>query len=240
MDAMERGPERTRHCGARCAEVMRSIRYVHGVLQETEQAVGREAGPQGSERELCIGRLEWAYDMVTGLQQGTRALKIMELADLLSEGGHLDSSATGAHAQMQEECRKTVEAQYRCLERQIGDCKEQIADISRRLAAKTLASKPTKARREAATTGEATPYSEACEIYEGIEEMLSSTASAIGSMLWPFENLLKFIRPAVVDVMWSLQQCKYPAKSNLLQLTPFSPTRSFATPPTRRRSISNA
>merc|ERR1719510_1406483 len=100
-----------------------------------------------------------------------------------------------ADAQVQEECRQTIEAQYRCLEGQIGDCKEQIADISRRLAATSAASRLAAKREDTDTHSAVTPSGEVCEICEEIGEAAGHAMSAIGGMLWPIENLLKLIRP---------------------------------------------
>merc|ERR1719401_2322957 len=152
--------------------------------------------------------------MTAGLQQGTKALKFMELADMISlRSRFLDSSMETPVAQVQEECHQTIEAQYRCLEGQIGDCKEQIADISRRLAATSAASRLATTHKDTATSFAVTPSGEVCEICEGIGEAAGRAMSAIGSMLWPLDNLLKLIQPAVIDVMYVFQQCTSPATS---------------------------
>lgn len=132
------GAERLQACGARCTEVMRGIRQIQNVLNDTERDMMEEGDGQGmqksAQRDLYALRLKWATEMTAGLQKGALALKLLELAELTCEGRHAVAASSGTQGEVEPVYHAVLEKQYQRMLGPLKECQLRASQLTHKLA----------------------------------------------------------------------------------------------------------
>lgn len=175
------GAERLQACGARCTEVMRGIRQVQNVLNDTERAMKEDGDWQGthrgSQRDLYAVRLKWASEMTLGLQKGALALKVLELAELTLEGRHAVAASSGKQGEVEPEYHAVLDKQYQRMLAPLKECQIRAADLTYKLGGVD------KARKEVEEECAQPSMSDVCHYWEGLNKEMGMVL--MDYAVWP-------------------------------------------------------
>mmetsp|Transcript_3241 Transcript_3241/g.9153 ORF Transcript_3241/g.9153 Transcript_3241/m.9153 type:complete len:341 (+) Transcript_3241:68-1090(+) len=201
------GAERLQACGARCTEVMRGIRQIQNVLNETERAMKEDGDWQGthrgSQRDLYAVRLKWASEMTLGLQKGAMALKVLELTELTCEGRHAVAASSGKQGEVEPEYHAVLEKQYQRMLAPLKECQIRAADLTYKLGGVE------KALREVEEECAQPSMSDVCHYWEGLNREMGMVL--MDYAVWPTFMLFSSVALYLSDLLPTAPMEKQPA-----------------------------
>eukprot|EP00404_Azadinium_spinosum_P017784 CAMPEP_0180490890 /NCGR_PEP_ID=MMETSP1036_2-20121128/39358_1 /TAXON_ID=632150 /ORGANISM="Azadinium spinosum, Strain 3D9" /LENGTH=284 /DNA_ID=CAMNT_0022499117 /DNA_START=19 /DNA_END=873 /DNA_ORIENTATION=+ len=132
------GPERTEAFGVRRSEVLEGIEQVEQILTDTEREMVQEQR-NVSASSLIQDRINIAFSMILGLEEGIAALEWMEMSDASCEADHAGWRGPTTWAPTMHSTSSSAAKSIEIAE-QLGECKKKAMELSDKFAATSSAS----------------------------------------------------------------------------------------------------